>query len=39
MRAKKQVISGGSAMPPFKGKLTDAQIDAVARFVASSAGK
>jgi cbb3-type cytochrome c oxidase subunit III len=38
-RAKKQVINGGGAMPPFKGKLTDAQIDAVARFVASSAGK
>ena len=38
-RAKKQVINGGGAMPPFKGKLTDVQIDAVARFVASSAGK
>lgn len=38
-RAKKQVINGGGAMPPFKGKLTDAQIDAVARFVANSAGK
>jgi len=39
IRAKKQVISGGGGMPPFKGKLTDAQIDAVARFVANSAGK
>ena len=38
-RAKKQVINGGGGMPPFKGKLTDAQIDAVARFVANSAGK
>jgi cbb3-type cytochrome c oxidase subunit III len=38
-RAKKQVINGGGAMPPFKGKLTDAQIDAVARFVANFAGK
>jgi mono/diheme cytochrome c family protein len=38
-RAKKQVIHGGGAMPAFKGKLTDAQIDAVARFVAKSAGK
>lgn len=39
MRAKKQVINGGAAMPPFKGRLTDEQIDAVARFVANSAGK
>ena len=38
-RAKKQVINGGGAMPPFKGKLTDAQIDAVARFVSQFAGK
>ena len=38
-RAKKQVINGGGAMPPFKGKLTDAQIDAVAKFVADNAGK
>ncbi len=38
-RAKKQVINGGGAMPPFKGKLSDKQIDAVARFVANSAGK
>ena len=39
IRAKKQVISGGGGMPPFKGKLTDKQIDAVARFVANFAGK
>ena len=38
-RAKKQVTNGGSVMPAFKGKLTEAQIDAVARFVANSAGK
>ena len=38
-RAKKQVTNGGKVMPAFKGKLTDAQIDAVARFVANSAGK
>ena len=38
-RAKKQVINGGGAMPPFKGKLTDVQIDAVARFVSKFAGK
>ena len=36
IRAKKQVIAGGGGMPPFKGKLTDAQIDAVARFVVSA---
>jgi cbb3-type cytochrome c oxidase subunit III len=37
--AKKQVINGGGAMPPFKGTLTDKQIDAVARYVSSVAGK
>jgi cbb3-type cytochrome c oxidase subunit III len=34
-----QVEVGGGVMPAFKGKLTDAQITAVAKFVASSAGK
>jgi cbb3-type cytochrome c oxidase subunit III len=34
-----QVINGGSVMPAFKGKLTDAQIAAVARYVSSVAGK
>jgi cbb3-type cytochrome c oxidase subunit III len=34
-----QVTVGGGVMPAFKGKLTDAQIAAVAKFVASSAGK
>ena len=34
-----QVEVGGGVMPAFKGKLTDAQIAAVAKFVASSAGK
>jgi cytochrome c6 len=38
-RVKAQVIKGGGVMPAFKGKLTDKQIDAVAKFVASSAGK
>jgi len=38
-RVKRQVENGGSIMPAFKGKLTDAQIAAVAKFVASSAGK
>lgn len=36
---KHQVINGGSIMPAFKGTLTDAQIEAVARYVASHAGK
>ena len=34
-----QVTVGGGVMPAFKGKLTDAQIAAVAKFVSSSAGK
>ena len=34
-----QVEVGGGVMPAFKGTLTAAQIDAVAKFVASSAGK
>jgi cbb3-type cytochrome c oxidase subunit III len=38
-RAKHQVEVGGGVMPAFKGTLTPAQIDAVAKFVASSAGK
>lgn len=38
-RAKRQVINGGRVMPAFKGVLTDAQIEAVARYVAQRAGK
>ena len=38
-RAKQQVINGGGIMPAFKGVLTDAQIDAVAKYVAEQAGK
>jgi cbb3-type cytochrome c oxidase subunit III len=38
-RAKKQVINGGAVMPAFKSVLSDAQITAVAKFVASHAGK
>ena len=38
-RAQHQVEVGGSVMPAFKGKLTQPQIDAVAKFVADSAGK
>lgn len=34
-----QVTVGGGAMPAFKGQLTDAQIQAVAAYVASVAGK
>ncbi len=38
-RARRQVINGGAVMPAFKGKLTPAQIKAVAKYVASAAGK
>jgi mono/diheme cytochrome c family protein len=34
-----QVTNGGGGMPPFGGKLTDAQIKAVAQYVSSNAGK
>jgi len=37
--AQKQVTNGGQVMPAFKGVLTKAQIDAVAKYVASHAGK
>ena len=36
---QKQVTNGGGVMPAFKAQLTKAQIDAVARYVASRAGK
>jgi cbb3-type cytochrome c oxidase subunit III len=36
---QRQVINGGTVMPAFKGKLTDAQIKAVAKYVSSVAGK
>jgi mono/diheme cytochrome c family protein len=38
-RVQKQVIHGGGAMPAFKGKLSDKQIKAVAKYVSSVAGK
>ncbi len=38
-RAEKQVRNGGTIMPPFQGKLSDAQIKAVASYVARVAGK
>jgi cbb3-type cytochrome c oxidase subunit III len=34
-----QVTNGGAIMPPFKGVLSAAQIQAVAKYVTSSAGK
>jgi mono/diheme cytochrome c family protein len=34
-----QVTNGGAVMPAFKGKLTAAQIQAVAQYVSSNAGK
>jgi mono/diheme cytochrome c family protein len=37
--AKRQIIHGGGAMPPFKGRLTDQQIDLLAKYVSSVAGK
>jgi mono/diheme cytochrome c family protein len=33
------VTNGGGAMPAFKGQLSPAQIDAVAKYVSSVAGK
>ena len=38
-RVVTQVTNGGAIMPAFKGKLTDKQIQAVAKYVSSSAGK
>jgi mono/diheme cytochrome c family protein len=35
----KQVTNGGGGMPPFKGQLSPAQIDAVAAYVSSVSGK
>ena len=38
-RVVKQVTNGGAIMPAFKGKLSEAQIKAVAKYVSSVAGK
>jgi len=38
-RVAKQVTNGGKIMPAFKGRLSTAQIDAVAAYVSSVAGK
>ena len=38
-RVQRQVTNGGAIMPAFKGKLTPAQITAVAKYVSSVAGK
>ena len=35
----RQVTNGGAVMPAFKGKLSKAQIEAVAAYVSSVAGK
>ncbi len=35
----RQVTNGGGAMPAFKGTLTPAQIQAVAKYVIAVAGK
>ena len=35
----RQVTNGGGAMPAFKGQLSEAQIQAVAEYVSSAAGK
>jgi mono/diheme cytochrome c family protein len=36
---ERQVTNGGAAMPAFKGRLSPAEITAVAKFVSSVAGK
>jgi mono/diheme cytochrome c family protein len=38
-RVVRQVNNGGGPMPAFKGKLTEAQIDAVSTYVSSVAGQ
>ena len=38
-RVVRQVTNGGKIMPPFKGTLSPAQIQAVATYVSSVAGK
>jgi cytochrome c6 len=38
-RVVRQVTNGGKIMPPFKGSLTPAQIQQVAAYVSSVAGK
>ena len=38
-RAAKAILNGVGAMPPYRDKLTPAQIEAVAGFVARAAGK
>src|SRR5207302_551315 len=38
-RVVTQVTNGGAQMPAFKGRLTAAQIQAVAKYVSSVAGK
>ena len=37
-KAVKQITNGGGGMPPFKGTLTEQQIQALAKYVVSSTG-
>lgn len=37
--AVRQITSGGGGMPPFKGQLSEAEIRALAKYVASVAGR
>jgi mono/diheme cytochrome c family protein len=38
-KAVRQVTHGGGAMPPFAGQLSSAEIEAVARYVSTHAGR
>lgn len=38
-QVRSKVISGGGGMPSFEGNLSDAEIDAVARYVSENAGR
>jgi cbb3-type cytochrome c oxidase subunit III len=38
-RAIQQITNGGGAMPPFRDQLTEAQIRAIAEYVAGAAGR
>lgn len=37
-QVREQVINGGGGMPAYEGDLSDAEIDAVARYVSENAG-
>lgn len=38
-RVERQVTNGGGGMPAFGGMLSDAEIEAAAKYVSSNAGK